>query len=82
MPVETFTTSIQQNCGFGSMHQRDPSSRRCSRQNLNFRYTRDLHDVEIDNQDDLDADLYTKSDFDEQIVQDTGGCESNFVLRY
>ncbi len=38
---------------------------------LKLRYTRDLHDIEIDNQDDLDADLYTKSDFDEQIVQDT-----------
>lgn len=38
---------------------------------LKLRYTRDLHDVEIDNQDDLDADLYTKSDFDEQIIQDT-----------
>ena len=36
-----------------------------------LRYTRDLHDIEIDNQDDLDADLYTKSDFDEQIIQDT-----------
>ena len=38
---------------------------------LKLRYTRDLQDIEIDNQDDLDADLYTKSDFDEQIVQDT-----------
>ena len=38
---------------------------------LKLRYTRDLHDIEIDNQDDLDVDLYTKSDFDEQIVQDT-----------
>ena len=38
---------------------------------LKLRYTRDLHDIEIDNQDDLDADLYTKSDFDEQIIQDT-----------
>ena len=37
---------------------------------LKLRYTRDLHDVEIDNQDDLDADLYTKSDFDERIVRD------------
>ncbi|MYB02093.1 hypothetical protein F4X90_20785, partial [Candidatus Poribacteria bacterium] len=35
---------------------------------LKLRYTRDLHDIEIDNQDDLDADLYTKSDFDEQII--------------
>ena len=38
---------------------------------LKLRYTRDLHDIEIDNQDDLDVDLYTKSDFDEQIIQDT-----------
>ena len=38
---------------------------------LKLRYTRDLQDIEIDNQDDLDADLYTKSDFDEQIIQDT-----------
>ncbi len=38
---------------------------------LKLRYTRDLQDVEIDNQDDLDADLYTKADFDQKIVQDT-----------
>ena len=47
---------------------------------LKLRYTRDLHDVEIDNQDDLDADLYTKSDFDEQIVQDTA--DANLILSY
>lgn len=45
---------------------------------LKFRYTRDLHDIEIDNQDDLDADLYTKSDFDEQIVQDTAYANLTF----
>lgn len=38
---------------------------------LKFRYTRDVQDIEIDNQDDLDADLYTLSDFDEQIIQDS-----------
>ena len=47
---------------------------------LKFRYTRDLQDIEIDNQDDLDADLYTKSDFDEQIVQDTAS--ANLMLSY
>ena len=47
---------------------------------LKLRYTRDLHDVEIDNQDDLDADLYTKSDFDEQIVQDTAN--ANLIFSY
>ena len=47
---------------------------------LKLRYTRDLHDVEIDNQDDLDADLYTKSDFDEQIVQDTA--DANLIVSY
>ena len=47
---------------------------------LKLRYTRDLHDIEIDNQDDLDADLYTKSDFDEQIVQDTA--HANLIFSY
>ena len=47
---------------------------------LKLRYTRDLQDVEIDNQDDLDADLYTKSDFDEQIVQDTAN--ANLIFSY
>ena len=47
---------------------------------LKLRYTRDLHDIEIDNQDDLDADLYTKSDFDEQIIQDTA--YANLILSY
>ena len=47
---------------------------------LKLRYTRDLHDVEIDNQDDLDADLYTKSDFDEQIIQDTA--HANLIFSY
>ena len=47
---------------------------------LKLRYTRDLHDIEIDNQDDLDADLYTKSDFDEQIVQDTA--YANLIFSY
>ena len=47
---------------------------------LKLRYTRDLQDVEIDNQDDLDADLYTKSDFDEQIVQDAAN--ANLIFSY
>ena len=47
---------------------------------LKLRYTRDLHDIEIDNQDDLDAYLYTRSDFDEQIVQDTA--HANLILSY
>ena len=47
---------------------------------LKLRYTRDLHDIEIDNQDDLDAHLYTKSDFDEQIVQDTA--HANLIFSY
>jgi len=47
---------------------------------LKLRYTRDLHDIEIDNQDDLDADLYTKSDFDEQIIQDAA--HANLILSY
>ena len=47
---------------------------------LKLRYTRDLQDIEIDNQDDLDADLYTKSDFDEQIIQDTA--DVNLMLSY
>ncbi len=37
---------------------------------LKLRYTRDLQDVEIDNQDDLDADLYTRADFDQEIIRD------------
>ncbi len=45
---------------------------------LKLRYTRDIHDIEIDNQDDLDADLYTKSDFDEQIVQDAADVNLTF----
>lgn len=45
---------------------------------LKLRYTRDLHDIEIDNQDDLDADLYTKSDFDEQIIQDSAAANLTF----
>ena len=47
---------------------------------LKLRYTRDLHDIEIDNQDDLDAHLYTRSDFDEQIVQDTA--YANLIFSY
>lgn len=47
---------------------------------LKLRYTRDLYDVEIDNQDDLDADLYTKSDFDEQIIQDAAN--ANLIFSY
>ena len=47
---------------------------------LKLRYTRDLHDIEIDNQDDLDAGLYTSSDFDEQIVQDAA--HANVTLSY
>ena len=31
-------------------------------------YTFEIHDAEIDNQDDLDADLYSGSDFDERLV--------------
>ena len=42
--------------------------------------TRDIHDIEIDNQDDLDADLYTKADFDEQIIQDT--LNANITFSY
>lgn len=45
---------------------------------LKLRYTRDIQDVEIDNQDDLDADLYTKSDFDEQIIQDAADAHLTF----
>ncbi|MCG9126552.1 NHL repeat-containing protein [Candidatus Poribacteria bacterium] len=45
---------------------------------LKLRYTRDIHDVEIDNQDDLDADLYTKSDFDELIIQDAADAHLTF----
>ncbi len=47
---------------------------------LKLRYTRDLQDVEIDNQDDLDADLYTKADFDQQILQDTA--DAKFTVTY
>ena len=45
---------------------------------LKLRYTRDMHDIEIDNQDDLDADLYAKSDFDEQIIQDSAKVNITF----
>lgn len=45
---------------------------------LKFRLTRDIHDIEIDNQDDLDADLYTKADFDEQIIQDSVNANVTF----
>ena len=31
-------------------------------------YTFEIHDAEIDNQDDLDADLYTGADFDQRLV--------------
>lgn len=31
-------------------------------------YTFEIHDAEIDNQDDLDADLYSGADFDERLV--------------
>ena len=47
---------------------------------LKLRLTRDIHDIEIDNQDDLDADLYTKADFDEQIVRD--GVNANITFSY
>ena len=33
-----------------------------------FGYTFEIHDAEIDNQDDLDADLYSGADFDERLV--------------
>lgn len=46
---------------------------------LKLRYTRDMQDIEIDNQDDLDADLYTKSDFDEQIIQDSADAYITFT---
>ncbi len=46
---------------------------------LKLRYTRDIQDIEIDNQDDLDADLYTKSDFDEQIIQDSADAHLTFT---
>ncbi len=45
---------------------------------LKFRLTRDIHDIEIDNQDDLDADLYTRADFDEQIIQDAVNANITF----
>ena len=45
---------------------------------LKLRYTRDMEDIEIDNQDDLDAGLYTKSDFDEQIIQDSADAHLTF----
>ena len=45
---------------------------------LKLRLTRDLHDIEIDNQDDLDADLYAKADFDEQIIQDSVNANVTF----
>ncbi len=45
-----------------------------------LRYTRDLYDAEIDNQDDLDAGLYTASDFDEQIIADTA--TANLIFAY
>ena len=47
---------------------------------LKLRFTRDLIDVEIDNQDDLDADLYAKADFDEQIFQDA--VATNVTISY
>lgn len=49
---------------------------------LKLRYTRDLQDVEIDNQDDLDADLYTKSDFDEQIIRDAANANLTFSYNF
>ena len=47
---------------------------------LKLRYTRDIQDIEIDNQDDLDADLYTKSDFDEKIIQDAADAHLTFSM--
>lgn len=47
---------------------------------LKLRYTRTLDDIEIDNQDDLDAGLYTQSDFDEQIIRDAAS--ANFTVAY
>lgn len=35
---------------------------------VKLRYTLDVEDVEIDNQDDLDADFGTKADFDERLI--------------
>lgn len=46
---------------------------------LKLRYSRDIQDIEIDNQDDLDADLYTKSDFDEQIIQNSADARLTFT---
>jgi len=34
---------------------------------VKLRYTQDIEDIEIDNQDDLDADFGTKADFDERL---------------
>ena len=45
-----------------------------------LRYIYDFEDIEIDNQDDLDADLGTKADFDERIKWNQIGAE--FSLAY
>ena len=78
--LEISTISIQRNCGFGSMLLTQSLISPMFQTELKLRYTRDLQDVEIDNQDDLDADLYTKSDFDEQIIQDAAN--ANLIFSY
>ncbi|MDE0298279.1 MAG: NHL repeat-containing protein [Candidatus Poribacteria bacterium] len=43
-------------------------------------YTLEIHDAEIDNQDDLDADLYSGADFDERLVLNEAN--TKFTLAY
>ncbi|MCH8295575.1 NHL repeat-containing protein [Candidatus Poribacteria bacterium] len=43
-----------------------------------LRYTFDIEDVEIDNQDDLDADFFNKADFDERLIQNAVDAKVTF----
>jgi len=40
-----------------------------------LRYTAEIHDIEIDNQDDLDADFFTRADFDQRLQLHEGNAK-------
>ena len=46
---------------------------------VKLRYIKDSTDIEIDNQDDLDADFFDKADFDETVKQHRVGAEVTFA---
>jgi hypothetical protein len=46
---------------------------------VKLRYTFDVEDIEIDNQDDLDADFFNKADFDERAVANVVDAKVTFA---